>query len=62
MALAGTRFLRTGIGPGIYAVGENLYRWRAILTRDGAVVDDDVLELVVTVTSCETCIGGPGEP
>jgi hypothetical protein len=61
MAGTGTRYLRTGIDPTTYAVGENRYRWRVILESD-VVVDDDVLELVLTVTSCETCVGGPGSP
>lgn len=62
MAFAGTRYLRTGIDPSMYAVGENHYRWRVILMHNATVVDDDVLEQVLTVTSCETCVGSSGAP
>ncbi len=61
-AFAGTRYLRTGVDPSMYAVGENHYRWRLILSLGATVVDEDVLDLQVDVTSCETCIGSSGAP
>lgn len=56
--LPGTSGIRWGIDPSQYAVGVNRYRFHLELTQGGTLVDEDTVELVVTVTSCGEC--GPG--
>jgi hypothetical protein len=60
MAASGSRFLRTGIDPSQYAVGENRYTFRVFLSDDAGTVAEDTLELDVTVTACSMCVGSPG--
>lgn len=57
--LPGASGVRWGIDPGSYAVGENRYRFRLTLTHGASTtpVDEDEITLVLTVTSCETCVG-----
>ena len=57
--LPGPGYVRWGIDPSQYAVGENRYRFHLELTRGGTLIDEDTVELVVTVTSCGEC-GPPG--
>lgn len=54
--LPGTSGFRWGTDPSTYAVGENHYRFRLILDREGTTVDEDEIELVLTVTSCTECV------
>lgn len=54
--MPGQSGIRWGIDPSMYAKGENFYRFRLILERDGAIVSEDLLELHVTVTRCMMCL------
>lgn len=54
--------VRWGIDPSQYAIGENRYSFRLELSRGAEVIAEDEIELVVTVTDCQTCVGtDPGE-
>ena len=55
--LPGTGGVRFGYDPSMYAVGENHYRFRLELRRGAEIVDEALLDLQVTVTSCMECVG-----
>jgi hypothetical protein len=58
--LPGASGVRWGVDPSMYAIGENHYRFRLLLDRDGETVDEDLLDMRIDVTDCTDCVGGPG--
>jgi len=56
--LPGESGVRWGIDPGSYAVGENRYRFHLkLIDAAGVTVDEDEIVMVLTVTSCSSCVG-----
>lgn len=58
--LPGASGVRWGVDPSMYAIGENHYRFRLRLDREGVPVDEDLLDMQIDVTDCTDCVGGPG--
>ncbi|UJR81555.1 hypothetical protein [Sandaracinus amylolyticus] len=49
--------VRWGIDPSQYAIGENSYSFRLVVRRGDEIVDEDFIQLDVTVTDCTSCVG-----
>ena len=58
----GSYFVGWGIDPTGYGIGENSYSFRIVVKRGETIVDEDTVQLDVTVTACQTCIGSGNEP
>lgn len=58
-AESGTFFVRWGIDPSMYAIGDNQFRFIATLKYNSVSIASDELVLNYHVTDCMECIGAP---
>lgn len=60
--LPGTSFVRFGVDPSMYAIGENHYTFHLTLARGAETLDEATLDVQLDVTACESCVGSGTTP
>lgn len=60
--LPGSGYIRFGVDPSMYAIGENHYTFRLMLDRGTERIEEATLDVELDVTACESCVGSDAEP